>query len=239
MTPSDPLQETPVAKSAGSSTTGAKGESSLLPPQAATPSPTKPTASSSKAANSGPSKSPPSSTASAEAKKAARAKARYWKRLELTWTVVPIILLIVVAGLSTPLLYKLDTGPSAFGATPNVYIDVTGHQWYWVFNYTDPDGHLLTNGTNVTQTQNVLYIPANAIVEVNVTSADVIHDFNIPALGVRIDAIPGIINHYWFTIPSGTKPGTHFLIQCTEFCGQGHYAMVGDVVVTPANPLLN
>lgn len=192
-----------------------------------------------------PTKGPTLTSAQLEARRSARAKARYWKKLEMTWTIVPIILVFTVAALSTPLLYSLTTGPSAYGATPNVYIDVWGHQWFWQFNYTDPiyannstEAKALTNGTGVTESLGTLYVPVNGIVQVNVSSVDVIHDFNVPGLGVRIDAIPGRINHYWFTIPAGTIPGQRFYIQCTEFCGQGHYAMTGWIQTVKCNTLI-
>ena len=165
-------------------------------------------------------------------------EARHWRRIEWTWTLIPIILVMIVAGLSTTLLFNLDTGPTAFGADPNLNVDVTGHQWYWEFQYTDPYGSQLSNGTGQDFSNGTLWVPQNAIVWINVSSADVVHSFNIPQLGVRIDAIPGRINHYWFTIPSGTAVGTRFLAQCTEFCGAGHYDMRAWIIVTPASSLL-
>lgn len=158
---------------------------------------------------------------------------RRWKRIEWLWTIIPILLLTAVAVPSIGLLYDLDTGPAAFDQTSNYHVDVIGAQWYWTFKYTDPYAQpgdaLPANATN----SQYLYVPQNAVVWLNVSSADVDHDFNVPALGVRIDAIPGKINHYWFDIPAGTAPWTMFRIQCTEFCGQGHYAMWTWLVVTP------
>jgi cytochrome c oxidase subunit 2 len=159
---------------------------------------------------------------------------RKWRRLEWLWTLIPVGLLVIVAILSTGVLFSLDSGPP----DPNMHVDVIGHQWYWQFIYTDPFGAQLTNGSGSNQTQGVLYVPLNAVVELNVTSADVVHSFNIPALGVRIDAIPGRINHYWFSIPSGAHVGTTYLIQCTEFCGAGHAYMTATLIVTPPSNLL-
>jgi len=68
-------------------------------------------------------------------------------------------------------------------------------------------------------------------VQINVTSSDVIHSFNIPALGLRIDAIPGRINEFQFTVPNAAA-GTEFLIQCTEFCGTYHGTMRSFLVLT-------
>jgi heme/copper-type cytochrome/quinol oxidase subunit 2 len=166
----------------------------------------------------------------------ARAEHRKWKRIEWMWTLIPVGLLLAVAVPSTILLYALDTGPSAFGETSNWDVNVTGQQWFWSFSYTSPyesPGQAIPSNVTAAQMTSALYVPANAVVWLNVTSRDVIHDFNVGAVGVRIDAIPGRINHYWFTIPAGTKPWTEFLIQCTEFCGAGHYSMLSEVIVTP------
>lgn len=168
-----------------------------------------------------------------------RERARRNKRIEWIWTIIPVILVMIVAGISTPLLFNLDTGPAAFGSDPNMNVDVTGYQWFWEFHYTDPFGKALTNGTGEVFSNGTLWVPQNAIVWINVTSGDVVHSFNIPQLGVRIDAIPGRINHYWFAIPAGTAVGTQFLGQCTEFCGPGHYDMRAEIIVTPASSLLH
>ena len=171
---------------------------------------------------------------------------RRWKNLEWSWTIIPAIMLIAVAVLSTNILYSLDSGPPA-GYQANVHITVVGHQWYWVFFYNDPYGACLANpsvhdcmgnSSLSNQTQGVLYVPSNGVVEMNVTSADVVHSLNIPALGVRIDAIPGRINHYWFSIPAGATNGTSYLIQCTEFCGAGHAYMRATLIVTADAPWL-
>lgn len=178
------------------------------------------------------------------------AEHRKWKKIEWVWTLVPVGLLLVVGLASAGLLYNLGTGPTAFGVQPNYQVNVTGQQWLWSFQYGngyDVPGKALpsnistndafVNGPNGKEP--ALFVPQNAVVWLNVTSVDVIHDFNVDKLGVRIDAIPGRINHYWFTIPAGTAPWTEFLIQCTEFCGAGHYSMLGYVVVTPASTCLS
>ncbi len=143
-------------------------------------------------------------------------------KLEVVWTLAVVGLLAGVAAYSTILLYKFDALPS----DPTEYVDVTGHQWYWQFYYP-------ANGTNVTSTYNAqtntvsggaLWAPPGSVVQVNVTSVDVVHSFNIPGLGVKIDAIPGRVNHFAFNVPS-VAPGTQYLIQCTEFCGTFHGTM--------------
>jgi cytochrome c oxidase subunit 2 len=150
-------------------------------------------------------------------------------KLEVAWTLATVALITGVAVYSTILVYNLDSLP----AHPTEYVDVTGHQWYWQFYYP-------ANGTNCTSdydaTTNTinncaLWAPPGAVVQVNVTGADVIHSFNIPQLGVRIDAIPGRMNYYAFTVPN-VAPGTSYLIQCTEFCGTFHGTMRSFLEVT-------
>lgn len=179
----------------------------------------------------------------------ASAEHRKWKKIEWVWTLVPVALLLTVGVASAGLLYSLGTGPTAYGVDPNYQVNVTGQQWLWSFQYAnsyDVAGKALpSNVTNPAyivgangQKYPALYVPQNAVVWLNVTSIDVIHDFNVYKLGVRIDAIPGRINHYWFTIPAGAPAWTEYLVQCTEFCGQGHYNMLAYVVVTPASSCL-
>lgn len=149
-------------------------------------------------------------------------------KLEVAWTLVVVGLLAGVAAYSTVLVYHLDALP----AHPTEYVEVIGHQWYWEFKYT--------NGTDVNSTYDAatntvsggaLWAPPGAVVQINVTSADVIHSFNIPQLGVRIDAIPGRMNHFAFTVPSAAA-GSEYLIQCTEFCGTYHGIMRSFLVLT-------
>lgn len=150
------------------------------------------------------------------------------ERLEVAWTLTVVALISGVAVYSTFLVYHLDALP----AHPDEYVTVIGHQWYWEFCYA--------NGTCVNSTYDAgtdtvsggaLWAPAGTVLQVNVTSTDVVHSFNIPALGIRIDAIPGRTNHFAFPIP--TAPiGTEYLIQCTEFCGTYHGTMRSFLVTT-------
>ena len=150
-------------------------------------------------------------------------------RLELVWTLVVVGLLAGVAAYSTILLYNLDALP----AHPTEYVVVTGNQWFWQFYY--PANHTLYNvsydATTNSASGGALWALAGATIQVNVTSNDVVHSFNIPALGVRIDAIPGRVNDFAFNVPNAT-PGTQYLIQCTEFCGTFHGTMRAFLVVT-------
>lgn len=150
-------------------------------------------------------------------------------KFEVAWTLVVVALLAGVAVYSTFLLYHEDALPS----NPEEYVNVIGHQWYWEFCYPangtcfnstyDPSSNSVSGGA--------LWAPPGAVIQINVTGADVIHSFNIPQLGIRIDAIPGRTNHFAFTVPNVT-PGTEYLIQCTEFCGTYHGIMRSFLVVT-------
>ncbi len=150
-------------------------------------------------------------------------------KLEVAWTLIVVALLAGVAAYSTVLLYHLDSLPS----NPSEYVEVIGHQWYWEFCY--PANDTCFNSSYDPTTNSVsggaLWATPGAVVQINVTGADVIHSFNIPQLGVRIDAIPGRTNHFAFTVPSAA-PGTQYLIQCTEFCGTFHGTMRSFLVLT-------
>jgi cytochrome c oxidase subunit II len=150
-------------------------------------------------------------------------------KLEVAWTLAVVVLLAGVAAYSTVLLFHIDSLPS----DPTEYVDVIGHQWQWEFCYP-------SNGTCYTSTYNVatntvtggaLWATPGATVQINVTGADVVHSFNIPQLGVRIDAIPGRTNYFAFQVPD-VSPGTTYLIQCTEFCGTFHGTMRSLLIVT-------
>ncbi len=140
-----------------------------------------------------------------------------YHRLEAAWTLVPAIILLVIGMLAFQTLAFTDTLPQH----PDVYVTAIGHQWYWEFwvNYT--------NGTH-THSVGGLTLRSNLTVLMNVTSVDVDHSLFIPDLGVHIDAIPGHLNQVWF---DPTLPGSYH-IECTQFCGLNHYAMVGTLTVT-------
>jgi cytochrome c oxidase subunit 2 len=141
-------------------------------------------------------------------------------RLEILWTVVPVFLVAIVVGF---VFYKLPdvTGVSKAAGEPNLVIDVEGRQFYWQFTY--PDGSI---------TYDTLVVPVGRTVELNVTAPDfdVIHSWWIPALGGKIDAIPGKRNHTWFRAEEeGEYEGN-----CAEFCGLQHAEMTMLVRALPA-----
>ncbi len=138
-------------------------------------------------------------------------------KLEAAWTIVPAVILLVLGILAFGTLAFTDTVPKTAG----VYVTAIGHQWYWEFwtNYT--------NGTHV-HSVGGFTLKSNLTVILYVTSVDVAHSLFIPALGVHLDAIPSHLNEIWF---EPTLPGSYG-IECTQFCGLNHYAMVGTLTVT-------
>jgi cytochrome c oxidase subunit II len=136
-------------------------------------------------------------------------------RLEILWTVIPVFLVAIIVSF---VFYKLPevSDVSRAASEPadgrNIVIDVAGRQYYWEFRY--PDGQV---------TYDTLVVPVNRTVELNVTAPDfdVLHSWWIPALGGKIDAVPGKENHTWFRAErEGEYDGN-----CTEFCGVQHSAM--------------
>ena len=135
-------------------------------------------------------------------------------RLELIWTVIPVLILCVIGIVVFLELPKITSAPAA--ANP-LRVTVEGHQFYWQFDY--PNG---------ARTINDLYVPVDRVVELKVVSADVIHSWWIPALGGKLMAIPGVTNHTWFKADDvGTYTG-----QCAELCGIYHASMEASVVAS-------
>ena len=144
--------------------------------------------------------------------------------IEVLWTVVPVIILVIIAVPSFKLLYYSDVAPKA-----DMTIKATGSQWYWTYEYPDhgrfsfdanmiPADQLKPGQKRLLDTDNSVVVPVNATVRVQVTAADVLHAWAIPSFGVKIDAIPGRLNETWF---KATKEGTYYG-QCSELCGIRH-----------------
>jgi cytochrome c oxidase subunit 2 len=128
-------------------------------------------------------------------------------RLELIWTAFPVVILAVIAAFVFYELPSIDSAPAA--ANP-IHITIEGHQYYWQFDY--PNG---------SRSIGTLHVPTGAVVDLKVVSPDVIHSWWIPALGGKIQAIPGRTNHFWFR---ADKPGS-YQGQCAELCGVFHASM--------------
>jgi cytochrome c oxidase subunit 2 len=169
--------------------------------------------------------------------------------VEIVWTVLPIIILVVIAIPSFSVLTDQLTMPDgqrkylgsnifSFGTVevpaPSVTIKATGSQWYWTYEYVDQgksfDSILLPEDQRLAQTpvqprllavDNMLIVPVNATVRVQVTGNDVIHAFAVPSFGIIIDAVPGRLNETWF---NARKEGVYYG-QCRELCGKDHAFM--------------
>jgi cytochrome c oxidase subunit 2 len=137
-------------------------------------------------------------------------------RLEVIWTVIPVVILAVIG---IVVFYELPGIKNAPAAANPVRITVEGHQYYWQFDYA-----------NGARSINDLYVPANEVVLLTVKSYDVVHSWWIPQLGGKIQAIPGKTNHIWF---KADRVGTYYG-QCAEFCGLYHEAMRARVIATTA-----
>jgi cytochrome c oxidase subunit 2 len=147
--------------------------------------------------------------------------------LEVMWTIVPVIILALIAVPSFRLLFvQLDV------PTPDLTIKATGKQWYWSYAYPDngnfefdslmvAEKDLQPGQPRLLTADNDMVVPANKVVHVLVTGADVIHSFAVPSFGIRIDAVPGRINDTWF---KATTEGM-FYGQCSELCGKDHSFM--------------
>jgi len=149
--------------------------------------------------------------------------------LEVVWTVIPVIILIVIAVPSFKVLFSQGRIPQA-----EMTLKVTGYQWYWGYEYPDhgnftfnanmiPDAEIdASKGQRrLLETDNEVVLPIDTVIRVQVTGNDVIHSWTVPAFGVKKDAVPGRLNEAWFKI---TKAGTYYG-QCSEICGTAHAYM--------------
>lgn len=164
--------------------------------------------------------------------------------LEIAWTAIPIVILIFIGFFSLPVLFKQQEIPEG-----DVTIKVTGNQWYWSYEYVDEgiafDSYMIgapaTGGNNMLTpevekqltdagytkeqfllaTDTAVVVPVGKTVVMQVTAADVIHSWKIPAFGVMQDGVPGRLAHLWF---KADREGIYFG-QCSELCGQLHAYM--------------
>jgi cytochrome c oxidase subunit 2 len=153
-------------------------------------------------------------------------------RIEIAWTVVPLVILMVIGGFSLPVLFKQQTIPDA-----DVVVKATGYQWYWGYEYPEhgisyqsfmlQESELAEYGYGrdeyLLATDTAMVVPTGAVVVVQVTAADVIHSWTVPAFGVKQDGVPGRLAELWFEIEEGQE-GVYFG-QCSELCGVNHAYM--------------
>jgi cytochrome c oxidase subunit 2 len=144
--------------------------------------------------------------------------------VEVAWTVVPLLIVVGIALKSFQLLYYTDRVEDA-----DMTLKAIGYQWYWGYEYPDQDGlafeaimveeDALEEGQpRLLTTDNAVVLPTDTNIRILTTAADVLHSWAVPALGVKMDAVPGRINETWMRIE---KPGMYYG-QCSELCGARH-----------------
>ena len=146
--------------------------------------------------------------------------------VEVLWTLIPCLILIVMAVPSFKILYKQETIPKV-----DLTIKAVGYQWYWGYEYPDEniifesymikEEELKENQPRLLTVDNELVVPVNKVVKVLITANDVLHAWALPSFGVKRDAVPGRINETWF---KAEKVGTYYG-QCSELCGIQHAFM--------------
>lgn len=170
-----------------------------------------------------------------ESKNPVPSKTSHNTLIEIIWTVVPVILLVIIAIPSMNLLYKQDRLPET-----QMTVKVVGNTWNWLYSYPDYENveEWVSNPLEEEQAMEVgqpyllatdapLVVPVNTKVKVLVTSINNMHSWTVPAFGIKMDAVPGIINETWFEV---YEEGT-FYGQCSEICGVRHYKMPIEVKV--------
>lgn len=147
--------------------------------------------------------------------------------IEIIWTIIPTLILMLIAFPTFALIYSLDEG-----ITPELTLKVIGHQWYWYYelsDFSDYDisftSYMLNDDSLVNYTDrrvlsvdNPVYLPINTHIRFLLTAADVIHAWAVPAMGLKLDAVPGRLNQMFTFI---NAPGVYYG-QCSEICGVNH-----------------
>lgn len=165
------------------------------------------------------------------------AKFHHNTTIEVLWTVIPILILIIIAIPSFRLLYAQHSYPE-----PDVTIKATGYQWYWEYEYPEAgfsfgsfmieDADLKPGQPRLLAVDADVVVPVGSVVQVLVTAADVMHNWTVPAFGSKIDAVPGRVNRTWF---EASSTGTYYG-QCSELCGTRHaYMPIAVRVVSQAD----
>nr|AJO69189.1 cytochrome c oxidase subunit II [Macaca fascicularis]AJO69202.1 cytochrome c oxidase subunit II [Macaca fascicularis]AJO69215.1 cytochrome c oxidase subunit II [Macaca fascicularis]AJO69228.1 cytochrome c oxidase subunit II [Macaca fascicularis]AJO69241.1 cytochrome c oxidase subunit II [Macaca fascicularis] len=149
------------------------------------------------------------------------------QEMETIWTILPAVILILIALPSLRVLYLTDEVND-----PSFTIKSIGHQWYWTYEYTDYGGLIFNSymlpplflnpgDLRLLEVDNRVVLPIEAPVRMMITSQDVLHSWTIPTLGLKTDAVPGRLNQTVFT---ATRPGVYYG-QCSEICGANHSFM--------------
>jgi cytochrome c oxidase subunit 2 len=156
--------------------------------------------------------------------------------LEVAWTGIPVLILVMIAIPSFRLLYFAEDFADA-----DLTVKAIGHAWYWEYEYPDnggfyfdsrmlPDDARGADDPRLLAVDNRLVVPSGTKIRLLVTSADVLHAFAVPAFTIKLDAVPGRVNETWFL---ADRPGVYYG-QCSELCGRGHGYMPIAVEVVPS-----
>lgn len=154
--------------------------------------------------------------------------------LEVAWTAIPAVILLLIAIPSFRLLYYMDRVKDA-----DLTLKIVGHQWYWTYEYPDHDFKFDSNMVQAEDLKpgqprlltadNALVVPAGVPIRLQMTADDVIHSWSVPAFGVKTDAVPGRLNETWVQVD---KPGEYYG-QCSQLCGVNHGFMPVHVKAVP------
>ena len=160
--------------------------------------------------------------------------------VEVLWTAIPIVILVVLAIPSFKLLYQQEKSENY-----DMTVKVIGHQWYWEYEYPDhgdfyfesymiQDEDLQEGDLRLLTVDNPLVIPANKNIQILITAGDVLHSWAVPSMGLKTDAVPGRLNETWVNVK---EPGV-YRGQCSEICGTGHGFMPVVVKVLPESEFI-
>jgi cytochrome c oxidase subunit 2 len=172
--------------------------------------------------------------------------------LEIIWTIIPAVILLVIAAPSFSLLYSLDES-----IDPDMTLKIIGHQWYWSYEYSDPiqeedgsetlhdgiafdsymiaESDLMMGQLRLLEVDNRVALPVNRHIRLLVTSADVLHSWAVPSFGIKVDACPGRLSQASLYI---LREGTYYG-QCSEICGANHGFMPISVNVKEPKEFIN
>ena len=159
------------------------------------------------------------------------------QEVEIVWTISPAFILVIIAVPSIRILYLSDEI-----LHPYLTVKALGHQWYWSYEYSDyldinfdsyitPTSDIYTGHFRLLEADNRMVIPAHSFIRMLITADDVIHAWTVPALGAKVDGIPGRLNQTSFI---ATRPGLYFG-QCSEICGANHSFIPIVVEAIPLN----
>nr|WNH36938.1 cytochrome c oxidase subunit II [Coryphaenoides leptolepis] len=163
------------------------------------------------------------------------------QEIEIIWTVLPAVILILIALPSLRILYLMDEVNN-----PHLTVKAVGHQWYWSYEYTDyndlgfdaymiPTQDLLPGEFRLLETDYRVVLPTNSPIRILTSAEDVLHSWAVPALGVKMDAVPGRLNQMTFI---NARPGV-FYGQCSEICGANHSFMPIVLEIVPLKEFID